>query len=253
MPKDHRPLSSFIGLHKKNHSKAPLIVSAPSQPKNESQCPNDENMPRPLPLSTVTTEDGLDKLDDEKLGSLLEEVLQDMNLDKTILQKLDRQRKATNNDSERGKHYSPSYYCQRLDAPKFHEKSLIELLESLRVVLTNGRLTWIKEFTGEQNRGADRLSNLLLTSVLSKDLTQAALYCLRCIRALGSCAHGLNVLIDNSMACFCICFCLDPNNPPLMVAAIEILSCMSLNNRTGTRSSYHINSVGFSIDCYDTR
>ncbi|KAM7540490.1 hypothetical protein Aperf_G00000037484 [Anoplocephala perfoliata] len=179
----------------------------------------------------------LSQYPEEKINELFESMLEDMNLsaekrapllDKPLNFKIDMLASSKYGVSKTSS--SPAHYCKELgNAKLLSEKEVTKCLESLRVDLLNGRVSWVKEFNNENNAGLS-----LLLEFLAPSQNQAITYLsLKCVRALGNCGYGLYALVDHETASTLIARCLNVHDVPLMECALELLSTMAMCSLKG--------------------
>ncbi|TPP62944.1 Diaphanous [Fasciola gigantica] len=111
-------------------------------------------------------------------------------------------------------------------------KSLSSMLDTLRVNLSSGGVSWVQEFNNEANDGLNRLLRFLAFT-LTGYYPELGLNCLRCIRALGNCGYGLYALVDHEAASTFIARCLSSEQEGMAYCAIELLSSMAYCNDKG--------------------
>ncbi|VDL92259.1 unnamed protein product [Schistocephalus solidus] len=182
----------------------------------------------------------LSHLPDSEIEALFENLMEDMNLSaekrKPLLEKSVEYKRNMLKTSKYGAAQaatSPARYCKNLSSPRqLNDKELSNTLNSLRIALLNGRVSWVKEFNNKDNDGLNLLLRFLGLS-LSENYTSSTLLSLRCIRALGNCGYGLFALVDHDTASTFIARCLNVGHPALMECALELLSTMAMCSLKG--------------------
>ncbi|VDL18561.1 unnamed protein product [Hymenolepis diminuta] len=179
----------------------------------------------------------LSQYSEEKINELFESMLEDMNisgdkraplLDKPLKFKIEMLASSKYGASKTSG--SPAHYCKELgNAKLFSEKEISKTLESLRVALLNGRVSWVKEFNNKDNGGL----NLLLEFLAPTQNRTITYLSLRCVRALGNCGYGLYALVDHDTASTFISRCLNVHDVPLMECSLELLSTMAMCSLKG--------------------
>lgn len=174
---------------------------------------------------------------EEKINELFESMLEDMNitgdkraplLDKPLKFKIEML--ASSKYGANQTSGSPAHYCKELgNAKLLSEKEIFKTLESLRVALLNGRVSWVKEFNNKENDGL----NLLLEFLAPTQNRTTTYLSLRCVRALGNCGYGLYALVDHDTASTFIARCLNVHDAPLMECSLELLSTMAMCSLKG--------------------
>lgn len=163
--------------------------------------------------SRPSQDSSLSHLSPEKIDELFESMLEDMNLSaekrapllvKPLEFKLNML--ASSKYGTTKTIASPVQYCKDLRNAKLSsEKEISKTLESLRIALLNGRVSWVKEFNNNENDGL----NLLLEFLAPTQNTTITYLSLKCIRALGNCGYGLYALVDHETASTFIARCLN--------------------------------------------
>ncbi|KAL5967548.1 hypothetical protein TSMEX_004710 [Taenia solium] len=187
--------------------------------------------------SRLSQDGSLSHLSSEKIDELFESMLEDMNLSaekrapllvKPLEFKLNML--ASSKYGTTKTIASPVQYCKDLRNAKLSsEKEISKTLESLRIALLNGRVSWVKEFNNKENDGL----NLLLEFLAPTQNTMITYLSLKCIRALGNCGYGLYALVDHETASTFIARCLNIHEIPLMECALELLSTMAMCSLKG--------------------
>ncbi|KAL5111216.1 hypothetical protein TcWFU_000669 [Taenia crassiceps] len=187
--------------------------------------------------SRLSQDSSLSHLSPEKIDELFESMLEDMNLSaekrapllvKPLEFKLNML--ASSKYGTTKTIASPEQYCKDLRNAKLSsEKEISKTLESLRIALLNGRVSWVKEFNNKENDGL----NLLLEFLAPTQNTVITYLSLKCIRALGNCGYGLYTLVDHETASTFIARCLNIHEIPLMECALELLSTMAMCSLKG--------------------
>ncbi|VDP88055.1 unnamed protein product [Echinostoma caproni] len=122
---------------------------------------------------------------------------------------------------------------KKLQSPQHYTpKHLSSMLDTLRVNLSSGGVSWVQDFNNPPNEGLNRLLRFLALT-LTGYYPDLGLNCLRCIRALGNCGYGLYALVDHETASTFIARCLSSDQDGMIDCAIELLSSIAYCNDKG--------------------
>eukprot|EP00795_Rhopilema_esculentum_P000332 gene332-9991_t len=108
-----------------------------------------------------------------------------------------------------------------------HGEDLLQCLQSLRVSLTGGLLSWIKEF-GE--KGLDCLLNILRSYVCSSSQLELKIQheCAKCLKAYMNNGFGLNMMLKNIQGLTLLAQCIRLENPGMMQDVVKVMAAVGL-------------------------
>ncbi|KAA0185288.1 Diaphanous [Fasciolopsis buskii] len=195
-----------------------------------------------LPSPDQIVEQDLNNLSNEEFEKRFQMMLEDMNLtqdqttslrEKPIEVKRQLLLTYQTNRSSSSKKSVLEDCVKKLQSPlQYTSKSLSSMLDTLRVNLSSGGVSWVQEFNNGANDGLNRLLRFLAFT-LTGYYSELGLNCLRCIRALGNCGYGLYALVDHEAASTFIARCLGSEQDGMAYCAIELLSSMAYCNDKG--------------------
>lgn len=126
---------------------------------------------------------------------------------------------------------NPSIFLTKLKNPELQGEERLELLKSLKVLLTSKPVSWVKEF-GED--GLDMLLKHLVhccnrtKETMRKDERHSRLECVKCIKAFMNNNFGLKTMLDSDDGLSILSRCLDPTDPDTMMLCVSILAAVCI-------------------------
>eukprot|EP00794_Sanderia_malayensis_P007389 gene7389-8209_t len=179
----------------------------------------------------------LKNLPEEEFNVKFEKMLDEMNLKNENLRKPIRQRSheikvdmlyqfLRRQNTQHSGLVSPDDYIREI--PRFENlEGLLQCLQSLRVTLTGGLLSWIQDF-GE--RGLDCLLNTVRQYICSSStLEQKIQYeCAKCLKAFMNNGFGLNMMLKNIHGLTLLAQCIKLDNPGMMQDVVKVMAAVGL-------------------------
>jgi len=190
-------------------------------------------------MSQHSMRQNLKSLSEDEFNSKFEKMLDEMNLKKedlrNPLRKMDHDNKIdmlsqflkrqTASVRSSGP-ISPQDYIQELSKLDLSEE-LLQCLQSLRVSLTGGLLSWIKDF-GE--RGLNCLLDILRKYVIGMSPMEQKIQheCAKCLKAFMNNGFGLNMMLKSVQGLTLLAQCIRIENPGMMQDVVKVMAAVGL-------------------------
>ncbi|XP_061164716.1 protein diaphanous homolog 1-like isoform X2 [Saccostrea echinata] len=120
---------------------------------------------------------------------------------------------------------NPSTFLAKLNNPELQSDERLEILKSLKVMLTSKPVSWVKEF-GED--GLNMLLKHLVHCCNKKEERQSRLECVKCIKAFMNNTFGLTKMLESEEGLSILSRCLDPTDPDTMMLCVSILAAVCI-------------------------